>query len=84
MVLTNYDPHRSGRLTSHMAPDLQERLRAEATRRLAAAGLTPEPVIEPTRDEPNHATPVFWPGPLVGLALRERRDAPHGAACQAR
>jgi len=34
-----------------MSPDLQERLRAEATRGLAAAGSTPEPVIEPTRGE---------------------------------
>ena len=40
-------------------------LLAEATRGLATAGSTPEPVIEPTRDEANKATPVFWPGPLV-------------------
>jgi hypothetical protein len=65
MVLTHHDPHRRGRLTSAMAPDLLERLRAEATRGLATAGSTPEPVIEPTRDKANNATPVFWPGPLV-------------------
>jgi hypothetical protein len=48
-----------------MSPDLQERLRADATHGLATAGATPEPVIEPTRDETNHAIPVVWPGPLV-------------------
>ena len=64
MVLTHHDPHRSGRLTSNMAPELQERLRADATRGLAT-GSTPEPVIEPTRDEAHHVTPVLWPGPLV-------------------
>jgi len=26
---------------------------------------TPDPVIEPTRDEATKATPVVWPGPLV-------------------
>jgi hypothetical protein len=36
-----------------------------AKRCLATAGSTPEPVIEPTRDEANNATPVVWPGPLV-------------------
>jgi hypothetical protein len=45
--------------------DLQESLLAEAKRCLATAGSTPGPVIEPTRDEANHATPVFWPEPLV-------------------
>jgi hypothetical protein len=48
-----------------MAPELQERLRADATRGLATAGSTPAPVIEPTRDEATHATPVGWPEPLV-------------------
>lgn len=65
MVLTHQAQHRRGRLTSHMAPDLQERLLADATRGLATAGSTPEPVIEPTRDEASHAAPVLWPGPLV-------------------
>ena len=65
MVLTNQDQHRRGSLTSHMAPDLQERLLAEATRGLATAGATPEPVIEPTRDEASHTAPVLWPVPLV-------------------
>jgi hypothetical protein len=48
-----------------MAPDLLERLLAEAKRCLATAGSTAEPVIEPTRDESSKTTPVFWPGPLV-------------------
>jgi hypothetical protein len=48
-----------------MSPDLQERLLADAKRCLATAGSTPEPVIEPTHDEANNATPVVWPGPLV-------------------
>jgi hypothetical protein len=48
-----------------MSPDLQERLLADATRGLATAGSPPEPVIAPTRDEANHAPPVFGPGPLV-------------------
>jgi hypothetical protein len=65
MVLTHHDQHRRGRLTSNIAPDLQERLLADATRCLATAGSTPEPVIEPTRDETNNTTPVLWPGPLV-------------------
>jgi hypothetical protein len=65
MVLTHHDQHRRGRLTSNIAPDLQERLLAEATRGLATAGVTPEPVIELTRDEANHATPVCWLRPLV-------------------
>jgi hypothetical protein len=65
LVLTHHDSHRSGRLTSTMAPDLLERLLAEAKRCLATAGSTAEPVIEPTRDESSKTTPVFWPGPLV-------------------
>ena len=65
IVLTNHDQHRRDRLTSNISPDLQERLLAEAKRCLATAGSTPEPVIEPTRHEANHATPVFWLGPLV-------------------
>jgi hypothetical protein len=65
MVLTHHDPHRRGRLTSTMAPDLLECLRAEATRGLATAGSTPAPVIEPTPDEAHKATLVCWPGPLV-------------------
>jgi hypothetical protein len=31
---------------------------------LATAGSKPEPVISPTSDEANTATPVLWPGPL--------------------
>jgi hypothetical protein len=65
MVLTHNDQHRRGRLTSNISPDLQERLLADATRCLATAGSTPEPVIEPTRDETHNATPVLWPGLLV-------------------
>src|SRR5882724_4407708 len=65
IVLTNHDQHRRGSLTSNISPDLQERLLAEAQRGLATAGSTPEPVIEPIRDEANNATPVCWPEPLV-------------------
>jgi hypothetical protein len=49
----------------NIAPDPQERRRAEATHGLATAGSTLEPVIEPTRGEAKQATPVVWPGPLV-------------------
>src|SRR5919109_1381737 len=65
MVLTHHDHHRRGRLTSTMAPDLLERLRADATRGPATAGLTPAPVIEPTRDEATQVTPIVRPGSLV-------------------
>jgi hypothetical protein len=41
-----------------MFPDLSERLRPGATRCLAIAGSTPEPVIEPTPDEATNATLV--------------------------
>src|SRR5438132_8749577 len=46
IVFTHNYQHRRGSLTSHIAPDLQDSLLADAT-----AGAQPEPIIEPTRDE---------------------------------
>jgi hypothetical protein len=65
IVLTNNYQQRRGSLTYNISPDLQEHLLAEAKRCLATAGSTPEPVIEPIRDEANKATPVCWLEPRV-------------------
>jgi hypothetical protein len=84
MVLTHHDPHRRGRLTSHMAPDLQERLRADATRGLATASATPEPVIEPTRDEASHATPGLVAGAARASSPSASGVRPPTAPCARR